>query len=195
VLGFPLLLVPFAIYNMIAFIVPMDWGTKLYTFRLMSGVEWSPTLGDAFIVFSLLLLMFEFIKATNHGKSVVEHLLSIVLAGGAAAEFILRKEAGASIFALFVAICFVDMFAGFAASLRRARRRAEMATPPVYVEPVPARPAPPPVMPAPPPVMPGPPPVIVPPAPMRVEPVKVEPAMPAATMPVIKVDPVQKIEP
>jgi hypothetical protein len=185
VLGFPLLLVPFAIYNMIAFIVPMDWGTKLYTFRLMSGVEWSPTLGDAFIVFSLLLLMFEFIKATSHGKSVVEHFLSIVLAGGAAAEFVMVKEAGASIFMLLVAICFVDMFAGFAASLRRARRRAaiaEMGAPPAYVEPVPMRP----VQPAP-----------VAPA-VRVEPAKVEPAvvtMPPAAAPVLKVDPVQKIEP
>ena len=92
--GFPLLIVPFAIYNMIAFIVPMDWGTKLYTFRLMSGVEWSPTLGDAFIVFSLLMLMFEFIKASNQGKSFVEHFLSILLAGGAAAEFVMVKEAG-----------------------------------------------------------------------------------------------------
>lgn len=182
-LGFPLLLVPFAIYNMIAFIVPMDWGTKLYTFRLMSGLEWSPTLGDAFFVFSLLLLMFEFIKATSYGKSVVEHFLSIVLAGGAAAEFVMIKEAGNSIFALFVAICFVDMFAGFAASLRRARRRAAEAAPPAYVEPVPLRPAP-----APAPVVP------VAPA-VRSEALKVDPAMPAATMPVVKVDPVHKIEP
>jgi hypothetical protein len=195
VLGFPLLLVPFAIYNMIAFIVPMDWGTKLYTFRLMSGLEWSPTLGDAFFVFSLLMLMVEFIKATSHGKSVVEHFLSVVLAGAAAAEFVMVKEAGNSIFLLFVAICFVDMFAGFAASLRRARRRASMAeavAPATYVEAPPVRPAtyvePPPVRPAPAPVAP-----VAPAA--RVEPVKVDPAMPAATMPVVKVDPVSKIEP
>jgi hypothetical protein len=183
VIGFPLLIVPFAIYNMIAFIVPMDWGTKLYTFRLMSGVEWSPTLGDAFFVFSLLMLMFEFIKATSQGKSVVEHFLSIVLAGGAAAEFVMVKEAGTSVFVLLVAICFVDMFAGFAASLRRARRRAlaEPAAPASYVEPTPLRPAP--VAPA------------VRPEPVKVEPLKVEPAMPAATMPVVKADPVQKIEP
>jgi len=30
VIGFPLLLVPFAIYNMIAFLIQMDWATKLY---------------------------------------------------------------------------------------------------------------------------------------------------------------------
>jgi len=181
VLGFPLLLIPFAIYNMIAFIVPMEWGLTLYTFPLKSGVPWAPSLSDAFLVFSLLMLMFEFIKATNYGKSIMEHFLSIVLAGSTAAEFVMVDKAGTSLFALFVAICIVDMFAGFAASLRRARRRSEMTAP--YVEPVPVRPAPAPLAP-------------VAPA-VRAELAKVEPAaaMPAATMPVVKVDPVQKIEP
>ena len=185
-LGFPLLLVPFAIYNMIIFILRMDdWAITLYLFPLKSGVQWGPNLGDAFLAFSLLMLMFEFIKATNYGKSFVEHFLSIALAGGAAAEFVMVDKAGNSVFLLFVAICFVDMFAGFAASLRRARRRAAMAetaAPTTYVEP-PVRPAPAPIAPAP----------VAPTA--RVEPVKVEPAMPAATMPVVKVDPVQKVEP
>lgn len=171
-IGFPLLLVPLAIYNMIAFILDLDWGTKLYTFRLMSGVEWTPTLGDAFFAFSLLLLMFEFIKATNHGKSVVEHLLSIILAGGAGAEFLMVTKAGNSVFLLFTAICVVDMFAGFAASLRRARRAQEAAPPPVYAPPPPPRAEAPPAAPV---VRPEPkadPGVIVLP---RTEPVKLEP--------------------
>jgi hypothetical protein len=175
VLGFPLLLIPFAVYNMIAFIVPMDWGTRLYTFPLKSGVEWTPTLADAFIVFSLLMLMFEFIKATNYGKSIVEHFLSIVLAGGAAAEFVMVDKAGTSVFVLFVAICFVDLFAGFAASLRRARRAyvAETSAPATYVEPA-ARAAP-----------------------ARVEPARGEPEVavaPDTPTPVVKIDPVHKIE-
>ena len=182
-LGFPLLLIPFAIYNMIAFIVPMDWGTKLYTFPLKSGIEWTPTLGDAFLAFALLLLMFEFIKATNYGKSIVEHFLSIVLAGGAAAEFVMVDKAGTSVFLLFVAICFVDLFAGFAASLRRARRGyvAETAAPATYVEPstraAPVRD-----------------PAAVAPA-VRAESARLEPAVAVVPdTPVVKVDPVQKIE-
>jgi hypothetical protein len=153
VIGFPLLIVPLAIFNMIAFILDLDWGTKLYTFRLVSGVEWTPTLGDAFLVFSLLLLMFEFIKSTSYGKSVVEHLLSILLAGGAGAEFVMVAKAGNSVFLLFTAICVVDMFAGFAASLRRARRTQAVdpvahapytppPAPPPRAEPAPAAPVP-----------------------------------------------------
>ena len=172
-LGFPLLLVPFAIYNMIAFIVPMDWGTKLYTFRLMSGLEWSPTLGDAFIAFSLLMLMFEFIKSTRHGKSLVEHFIALVLAGGAAAEFWMVREAGSSVFLLFVVICFVDLFAGFAASLRRARRAVVVPEPVVVQTPPPRT------------------------EPVRVEPVtRIEPASPGPRPdPFVKVEPVQKVEP
>lgn len=133
-MGFPLLLIPFAIYNMIAFLTPMDWATKLYTVQLQSGVTWEPTAGDAFIAFSLLMLMFEFIKSTRHGKSFMEHFLSLLLAGGATAEFIMVDPArimkvGAvtpaanSVFSLLIVICFVDLLAGLAASLRRARRK------------------------------------------------------------------------
>ena len=76
-IGFPLLIVPFAIYNMIAFLTPFDWSTKLYSFRLPSGLVFEPTAGDAFILFSLLMLMFEVIKSTRHGRSLVEHFLTL----------------------------------------------------------------------------------------------------------------------
>src|SRR5262249_25683088 len=48
--------------------------------------------------------------------------LALLLAGGAAAEFWMVREGANSTLFLFVVICFVDLFAGFAASLRRARR-------------------------------------------------------------------------
>ena len=174
-IGFPLLIIPFAIYNMIAFITPMDWGTKLYTFRLMSGLDWSPTLGDAFLAFSLLLLLFEFAKSAKHGKSFIEHFLSLLLAGGAGAEFVMVDKAGNSSFMLFVAICLVDLFAGFAAALRRARRKV------VVEEAVVVAPAP----------------AVVRTEPARVEPVaRPEPSPFAARPePELKVDPVHKIEP
>jgi hypothetical protein len=191
VIGFPLLIVPFTIYNMIAFLTPFDWNTKLFAFRLPSGLTWEPTASDAFILFSLLMLLFEFIKITRHGKSVVEHFLSLLLAGGAAAEFAMVNpnammnqltsppQMGNSTFMLFAAICAVDLFAGFAAALRRARRVVVVEQAPVVVAPVPAP--------------------VVRPEPARVEPVtRVEPSpspFPQRPEPVVKVDPVQKIEP
>jgi hypothetical protein len=181
VIGFPLLLIPFAIYNMIAFLTPgVSWTAPLHTFPLQSGVSWPVTVGDAFIVFALLMLMFEFIKSARQGKSFVEHFLALCLAGGAAAEFWMIREAGNSTFLLFVVMCFVDLFAGFAASLRRARKAVVVAEP---VEPV-----------APPPVQRAPQPVPVEPVrtePPRVEPVRTEPPRTEAPRP----DPFTRMEP
>ena len=174
-IGFPLLIIPFAIYNMIAFLTPgFEWAAKPYTLPLKSGIEWGPTFADAFLVFSLLLLMFELIKSTRHGRSIVEHFLVLLLAVGAAAEFVLVKEVGNSTFMLFVAICFVDLFAGFSAALRRARRT-------VVLEQVPVAPTPAPVVHA---------------EPTRIEPpARVEPASPfTRAEPAMRVEPVQKIE-
>jgi hypothetical protein len=196
VIGFPLLLVPFAIYNMIAFLTPMDWGTKLYSVQLKSGVVWEPTAGDAFIVFSLVMLLLEFIKSTRHGKSFVEHFLSLLLAAGATAEFVMVDPAGImktgsvtpaanSVFALLIAIIFVDLFAGFAASLRRARRAVVVPEPvPVAVQTPPprteaARAEP------------------VRTEPARTEPVRTEPARtePARTDPFTRMEPMRPAEP
>lgn len=208
-IGFPLLLIPLAIYLMIAFLAPLDWAGKLYTFQLKSGLTWEPTVADAFIVFSLIILMFEFIKSMKHGKSLVEHFLSLLLAGGAVAGFVMvdpakvlktspMAPAAMSVFVLLIAILFVDLFAGFAASLRRARRKVVVAEaePVVVVAPPPAPRAEP---------------VRVEPAPVRVEPVRVEPVRteaaraepanpftrvePAAPPELVRTEPVVKIEP
>jgi hypothetical protein len=147
VIGFPLLIIPFAIYFMLAFLVRVTWTEPVYSVAipLQSGVAFKGSVGDAFVIFTLLMLMFEFIKSTRHGKSLVEHFLSLCLAGGAAALFWMVNEAGTPTFLLFTVVCFVDLFAGFAASLRRARRAVVVAQPvPVEharVEPVRAEPA------------------------------------------------------
>src|ERR1044071_6434369 len=121
---------------MIAFLTPgFDWTSKPYMVVLKSGVEWGPTFADAFLVFSLLMLTFEVIKSTRHGRSIVEHFLVLLLACGAAAEFVLIKDVCNSTFMLFVAICFVNLFAGFAAALRRARRTVVVEQAPVVVAP------------------------------------------------------------
>lgn len=137
-IGFPLLIIPFAIYNMIAFITPMDWATPLWQtpIPLTSGATWTPRLSEAFIVFSLLMLLFEFAKSTKHGKSFIEHFLALCLACGATAEFVMVTQAATSTFLLFVAICFVDLFAGFAAAFRRARRTVVVEQPVVVAPPV-----------------------------------------------------------
>ena len=93
------------------------------------------------------------------------------------------QQMGNSTFVLFVAICVVDLFVGFAAALRRARRKVVVEEAPVVVAPAPAPvgrcgPSPPASSRRP----------RVEPAP-RVEPSPFTPA----SEPVVKADPVQKI--
>jgi len=126
--GFPLLIIALAIYNMIAFLTPLPdgWATKLYTLRLLSGLDWSVTLGDAFIAGTLFLLFIEVVKATG-AKSAVDHVLSLLVFGGAAAEFLLVQQAANSTFAIMTAICFIDLIAGLFIRLRVSRRERQIA--------------------------------------------------------------------
>jgi hypothetical protein len=126
--GFPLLIISLAIYNMIAFLTPLPdgWATKLYTVRLLSGLDWSATLGDAFIAGTLLLLFIEVVKATG-AKSAVDHVLSLLVFAGAAAEFLLVQQAANSTFAILTAICFIDLIAGLFIRLRVSRRERQIA--------------------------------------------------------------------
>jgi len=133
VLGFPLLLVPFVVYNIVAFIfrLPDDfWTTRAATVHMMSGQEWVVTWEDVLIAFALLLLWVELIKATRIGmRSVMDHVLAMVLFIGMLVEFLLVKEAGTSTFFLLMTIALVDVLAGFVIGMRAGRRQVEVDVP------------------------------------------------------------------
>lgn len=125
-IGFPLLLIPLAIYNIVVFLMPgVVFTAPLTTVRLMSGAEWPVTFGDALLAVSLLLLLFEVIKATRPGaKYLTDHLLSLVAFGGALAEFLLLSPFGTSTFFLLTVLTAVDFVAGAASALRHRKYRA-----------------------------------------------------------------------
>ena len=123
-LGFPLLLVPFAIYNIIAFLMPgVSWTSALSSVQMMSGADWTMSAGDMLIVLAIVLLFGELMKSTRIGvRSVVDHGLSLILFLAMLVEFILVKQAGTSTFFLLLVISFVDVLGGFAVTLRSAQR-------------------------------------------------------------------------
>ena len=124
ILGFPLLIVPFAIYNIVAFLMPgLSWTGTLTTVHMMSGGEWTMSAGDMLIVLAILLLFGEMMKSTRIGvRSVVDHGLSLVLFLVMTVEFILVKEAATATFFLLLVISFVDVLGGFAVTLRTSQR-------------------------------------------------------------------------
>ena len=128
VLGFPLLLIPFAIYNMIAFLTPgVSWTSSVTTVRMMSGQDWVLTWEDILLAFAILLLAVEIIKATRMGvRSIVDHVLAMALFIVMLVEFLLVKQAGTSTFFLLTMIGLVDVLVGFIVSIRSSQRQVEI---------------------------------------------------------------------
>jgi hypothetical protein len=123
-LGFPLLLIPFAIYNIIAFLMPgVSWTGAVMTVRQVSGADWTLSPGDMLVTLGILVLFGEMMKATRIGiRTVVDHALSLILFLGMLVEFLLVKQCATSTFFLLLVIGFIDVLGGFAVTLRSAQR-------------------------------------------------------------------------
>jgi hypothetical protein len=123
-IGFPLLILPFAIYNIIAFLMPgVSWTGVLISVHMVSGADWTLSSGDVLVTLAILLLFGEMMKSTRIGvRTVVDHALSLILFLGMLVEFLLVKQAATATFFLLLVISFVDVLGGFAVTLRTAQR-------------------------------------------------------------------------
>ena len=122
-IAFPLLLIPFALYNMVAFLLNMPFGDTLFSIPLPSGTRLAITLGDALVVLSMLLLYLEFLKAARFAsKGVMDHVLALLLFAGMAAEFALVPKAQTSAFLFLTTLALVDLLAGVSIGTGRANK-------------------------------------------------------------------------
>lgn len=120
----PLLIIPLALFNIVAFLTPsLDWSSPLALISMLSGAQWKITLAEAFVAVCLLFLFFEILKSTRiSSRSLVDHMLSILLFVVSLAEFLLVPQAGNSVFALLLCVMLLDVVAGFSVSIRVAQR-------------------------------------------------------------------------
>jgi len=123
-LGFPLLLIPFAIYNIVAFLMPgVSFSETLFTVPMLSKVDLPVSTGDMLLIFSILILFVEIVKATRLGsRSIVDHLLSLILFLVMLGEFMIVKQAATSTFLLLCTLSFVDVIGGFSVTIRSSQR-------------------------------------------------------------------------
>ena len=76
--GFPLLLVPLAVYNIIVFLMPgVSFTDPVVNLTLMSGAEWQVTLSDILLALGILLLLFEVIKGARPGAKFLDRPLAV----------------------------------------------------------------------------------------------------------------------
>jgi hypothetical protein len=119
--GFPLLLIPLAIYNIIAFLMrDVSFSAPLITLPLPSGTAWPVTLSDILLTLGILLLLCEVVKGARPGaKYLTDHLLSLLVLCGAGAEFALLPQFGTSTYFLLTALALTDFLSGIALRARR----------------------------------------------------------------------------
>lgn len=127
----PLLVVPFVIYNLLAFLMmggnPSGWSGQLFSIPMVSGVAWAMTWGDLLLIVGLICLFFEVIKSTNTGRSsVIEHMLSTLVFVVFLVEFLLVGAAASSVFFILMMMAIFDVVAGFTVSITSAGRDVTM---------------------------------------------------------------------
>jgi hypothetical protein len=128
----PLLVIPFLVYNAVAFAFlgasPAGWSGTALSIIMVSGQAWVLTWGDMILVLGLVCLFVEVVKSTQTGRnSVIEHMLSTLLLVIFLVEFILVGAAASSVFFLLMIMSVVDVVAGFTISITGAGRDVTMA--------------------------------------------------------------------
>lgn len=145
---FPLLVIPVAIYNIMAFgfggsvpevpagldgaVTNLDGMTAplldtlngvMLSLPMISGVEWRLTSGDVLILLATGLLFMEVLKSTSTGTAtIVNHAVSMILFIVCLIEFLLFPNFATSVFFLLTVITLLDVLAGVVVTIVSARR-------------------------------------------------------------------------
>ena len=123
-IAFPLLLVSFALYNMIVFLLNMPLTDTAMSIPLIDDRRMPLTLGDLLILLSFLLLYLEVLKAARvPGKSVMDHLLAFILLIAMVAELVLVPRAMTQTLLLLAGLSFIDLLTGISLSFAGRSRR------------------------------------------------------------------------
>src|SRR3954452_12432881 len=115
-IGFPLLLIPIAIYNIIAFLMPgVSFADRVFKTKLASGTEWTVSFGDCLVALGVLMLLLEVIKGARPGaKYLTDHILSLLVFAAVAAEFLPWSKFASSTYFLLTLLAMTDFLSGIA---------------------------------------------------------------------------------
>jgi hypothetical protein len=124
-IAFPLLLIPFTLYNIVVFILNLPFTDVLFSIPLVAGARVAVTTGDLLVIIGMLLLYLEVLKAARLGAKVaMDHVLSLLLLVGMACELALVPRAATPTLLLLTVLSFVDAITGLSVSRARPQEVA-----------------------------------------------------------------------
>ena len=141
---FPLLVIPVALYNLLA----VGFGGSVETANefgelirsnsapildllngrflglpMISGVDWVLTKGDAILLLAVVFLFLEILKSTSTGTStIINHAVSMILFIVCLIEFLLLPNFATSTFFILMSMTLLDVLAGVVVTIVSARR-------------------------------------------------------------------------
>ncbi|HET9161226.1 MAG TPA: hypothetical protein VFN88_11505 [Caulobacteraceae bacterium] len=120
--GFPVLAVPVAVYNAMAFFGEPNSHGHAFTTRLLqpqglvrmsSGAAWSPTLSDLILALAIGAVFVDVVSAINARKDgAALHVLSALLLAVCSLEFLLLPSFATSTFALITLMSLFSVSSG-----------------------------------------------------------------------------------
>lgn len=139
---FPLLVIPVAIYNFMAFfaggapdpsvvdgvtanVAPLagQLNASAMKLNMISGVQWQLTNGDLLVLIALALLFIEILKSTSTGTAtIINHAVSMVLFIVCLMQFLLMHNFATSTFFILTIMTLLDVLAGVVVTIVSARR-------------------------------------------------------------------------
>ena len=149
-IAFPLLLIPFAFFNIVVFLLNMPLGDEEKsavfelplvsepTLPLVFDHSMPVTMGDFIVAVGILLLYVEVLKAVRPGgKGFIDHLLSLILFIAMAGELVFVPRAASPTLFLLAVLGFVDFITGLSVHMVQPKavfERAQRAPPPLQEE-------------------------------------------------------------
>ena len=134
VTAFPLLVLPWLAYNLLALFSLMDAANANAAYNATTqvlfatpmpspGTHWAVSTGDIILFGALICLFFELLKSTQSDKvAIINHSLSMVLFIVCLVEFLLFRPFGTSTFFLLTSMTLMDVLAGFIVTAISARK-------------------------------------------------------------------------
>ncbi len=124
----PLFIGVLVLYNALSFMsTTLTLDTDVFNVTLISGAAVGFSINDLMVVFGVIVLFIEILKATKTSTaSIIDHALSMIVFIVFLVEFIVISELGTATFLILMLMSLLDVVAGFTVTISTARRDLEL---------------------------------------------------------------------